>query len=245
MRYREFAPSPALACVVERYWYFAGAAEGPQRVFPDGHAELVFHLGDGVRGQARTLLIGQMSRWVDIEPEGRLSVFGVRLQPAAAMRLAPVAGRIVDLADPWPRAAECRQQLGEAVDDLGRVAVAERWLSSVFGTWQPDRRIAAAVAVWQDRMTGVEPVAASVELSRRQLERLFRAQVGLEPKRFARIARFQRALRSSQNEAWASVAQEHGYYDQAHLIADFREFTGTAPTARPATEFGETLASRV
>jgi AraC-like DNA-binding protein len=58
--------------------------------------------------------------------------------------------------------------------------------------------------------------------------------VGLTPKRFARVRRLQRILDAAArnvNVDWAEAAVEHGYYDQAHLINDFRELTGITPTA--------------
>jgi AraC-like DNA-binding protein len=56
--------------------------------------------------------------------------------------------------------------------------------------------------------------------------------VGVSPKQFARIVRFQRALRVAKHGAsWSTVATEAGYYDQAHLIAEFRELAGTTPAA--------------
>lgn len=241
MRYLEYPPAPDLARIVERYWVLEAASTGVQRIFPDGHAELVFHLGDRVRGQADTLLIGQMTRWVDILPEGWLRVFGVRLRPEAAMRMLPLAGQIVDLAE-----RRWRQELGDAANDAERVAVADRFVRERFDNWLPDRRVAQAGRLLRADIR-MDEVAERIELSRRQLERLFAAHVGLEPKMFARITRFQRALDAERTQVewkWTRIAQECGYYDQAHLIADFREFTGAAPTARPETAMGEQLAAR-
>jgi AraC-like DNA-binding protein len=63
------------------------------------------------------------------------------------------------------------------------------------------------------------------------MERRFLAGVGIGPKRFARILRFQRALREKTDDAraWADVALDCGYCDQAHFIRDFKSFTGTSP----------------
>lgn len=78
----------------------------------------------------------------------------------------------------------------------------------------------------------MDEMARSAGLSVRQLERQFREQLGLPPKLFTRIARFERALdRKARSSAtsWADVAQDGGYYDQMHLVHDFAEFTGETP----------------
>ena len=125
MRYCEYAPARQLAAIVERYWYLDAPVNGVERIFPDGHAELVLHLGGTVHGQASTLLIGQMTQPVDIVPEGYLRVFGVRLRPEAAMRVQPVAGQILDLTDAWSDARQWRERMGHAASDSERVTLAD------------------------------------------------------------------------------------------------------------------------
>ena len=73
-------------------------------------------------------------------------------------------------------------------------------------------------------------VADQAGMSARQFRRRCREEAGLGPKHLARILRFRRACRlADQGESWLRVAMEAGYFDQAHLIRDFREFTGTTP----------------
>jgi AraC-like DNA-binding protein len=77
----------------------------------------------------------------------------------------------------------------------------------------------------------VEQLAADLGLSHRQLQRRFLQEVGLGPKLLGRILRFQQVFRAVEQPGtdWASVALECGYYDQAHLIRDFRQFAGQTP----------------
>jgi AraC-like DNA-binding protein len=88
--------------------------------------------------------------------------------------------------------------------------------------------------------TTTVPVAELVDrvgLSHRRFVDLFAAQVGLTPKRFARVRRFQhvlRRLRSGGAVHWADVALSCGYYDQAHFIHEFKEFSGVNPTTYQA-----------
>jgi AraC-like DNA-binding protein len=70
-------------------------------------------------------------------------------------------------------------------------------------------------------------------ISTRQLQRRFRAAVGIAPKVFCRIQRFQQVVRAMDNPShdWTAIATGAGYYDQAHLIRDFRQFAGKTPSA--------------
>ena len=77
-------------------------------------------------------------------------------------------------------------------------------------------------------------VAVDLGVSERHLRRVFRETVGVSPKAFAKLTRFHRALRAARESAhasWASIAAAAGYYDQAHLIAEFRAIAGVTPRA--------------
>lgn len=77
-------------------------------------------------------------------------------------------------------------------------------------------------------------VADELGVSDRHLRRMFREAFGIGPKTFARLARFQRALsvaREDERAAWATIAADAGYYDQAHLIAEFQAIAGAPPRA--------------
>jgi transcriptional regulator GlxA family with amidase domain len=91
--------------------------------------------------------------------------------------------------------------------------------------------VAAAGAL--DRGVAVGEVADQLGLLPRTLRRRFTAQVGLTPKRFARIQRLKRVARDLDGQAeadWATVAFRHGYADQPHLAGEFRELAGVTPT---------------
>ena len=80
----------------------------------------------------------------------------------------------------------------------------------------------------------VRDLARRVGLSQRRFIQLFTAEVGLTPKLYCRVRRFQRArelVRTTKEPDWAAVAVACGFFDQSHLIRDFREFTGLSPAA--------------
>lgn len=137
----------------------------------------------------------------------------------------------VSLEDLIPRArvAEALERLQEAADDEARVEVVESVLLQL--PFARDRAVSLAI----ERLTRpdgpvlVAAVARELGLSERQLERRFRARVGLTPKRFASLARFERAVTLAKGTlTLAQVAAAAGYFDQSHLSRDFRRFGGGA-----------------
>lgn len=83
-------------------------------------------------------------------------------------------------------------------------------------------------------LINIEYLATTACLSNRQFERVFKDRIGLSPKFFSRLVRFANAWvlkEASPTLSWIKIAHQCGYYDQMHLIRDFKEFTGTTPTA--------------
>jgi AraC-like DNA-binding protein len=224
MDYREYTPSAPLAPFIQCYWSLSGASEIPppvSRVFPDGCMEIIFHFAetfsrvqeDGrVERQADTLIAGQIWAPLTLQPGVRADVLGIRFRPTGAMPflrfpLHEASGRILSLEEVWGnRARTWRDSLGGARD---RIAVLESHLLAC----RP------------------EPVSIPRSLSPRQFRRRFQAEVGLSPKLYERIRRFQRALGILGSMPFAEAAAACGYYDQSHLIRDFQQFTGERPSA--------------
>lgn len=244
MDYCEYPPAPALRPFVACYWTLAGAGGQPERVLPDGRAELVVHLGDSFENQARALFIGQQRQAVLLRPLGRVDVFGVRFRPAGASAFfripqSELASRIVPLAGVGATAWE--SEMYDAPSTALRCQRTDAFLLRRPSPSPPSARILAAIQAPPG--TPIELLAARAGVSRRQLEREFLHAVGLPPKTWTRIVRFQHALALRRaGRPWASVALSAGYYDQAHLIGDCRRITGLAPLAR---ETGETAMERM
>ncbi len=94
-------------------------------------------------------------------------------------------------------------------------------------------RYAVAELGHRSRPRPVAQVAAHIGLSQRRFIEVFRNEVGLTPKAFSRVCRFQHVLgrvETATHVDWTSVAYDCGYFDQAHFIHDFREFAGVSPT---------------
>jgi AraC-like DNA-binding protein len=158
------------------------------------------------------------------------AVLGV---PASA-----IAGRVLTLGELWNGAAVRRflDRLIGVSDATEAVAIMEHAIA--------DRLAIAAVrdaptplaltAAERLVSANVSAVAADLGVSERHLRRVFRDTVGMSPKEFGRLARFHRALRAAREDSrlnWATIAAETGYYDQAHLIEEFRTIAGVTPRA--------------
>jgi transcriptional regulator GlxA family with amidase domain len=136
------------------------------------------------------------------------------------------------------RVAELGERLMAAPDDGARVALVEQLLVEL--PFARDPVVTHALARLSDvQPASVADIARELRLSERQLERRFVARVGLMPKRFARLARFERALSLVRTGlSLASVAQYAGYADQSHLVRDFQSFAGEPPSAFRRAENG-------
>jgi methylphosphotriester-DNA--protein-cysteine methyltransferase len=253
MRYTVLSPPPALAAHVECLWRLEGDGRGlpPETIVPDGCMEVVLHCGDrferldsggGATLQSRAFLVGQMLAPVVVRPGTRVETWGVRFRPggAAAFFEAPMpelAGRLVDLEDGAGAGAVAGlDAFHAACTPADRRRRLEAWLAA-----RLDRRaadplpaVAARVIVRARGRVRMDYLASEVGLGPRQLERRFLRGVGIPPRALARLVRFQQVFRlvherPATTGAWADLACEAGYYDQAHLLLDFRELAGTTP----------------
>ncbi len=240
-------PAPDLADLVESVWVQEAddVDDRPGCVLPTGTVELLVHYGDrfvhveehGVESLPRCYLTGQRTRAVHPAAPGRVGIVIVSLHPWSADVLFPGAGTIVDgyvdleLLAPAANVCELQQRLAEASGADDRVRETEVFLRRQRADRAADPRIVtAARRLAAVGPASVETLAADLGITRRHLARTFGRGVSLRPKQFARILRFQRALRGRRaGRSWADVALDCGYADQSHLVRDVREFSGRTP----------------
>ena len=236
--YREMAPSPRLADSVECFWTMPRS--NGHRVMPDGCADILFS------HEGKVNVVGAMTRYLDVENTGPF--FGVRFRPGCwAGQFGMPADRLTDEIKPldsfwgW-RGKDLADRLGSAESDSERVRILETILTPPGET----RPIQRAIR-WMEERRGcvsLDHVADQCGLSVRQFRRVCLAETGLSPKFLARVLRFRYALSRLPHGAGADLALDCGYYDQAHLINEFREFAGRTP-ASMLTEFSIIEATRV
>ena len=232
MKYTEIVPRVAARQFVERYWILEtdGRVSQTQRIVPDGRPELIVNLGrpfesfsDGQwHVQPESFFVGQITAPLLVRSNGAARILGVRFWPQGAGQALRIP--MHELADTVTPLAD----LSMRFDTERGFAAVEQALAR--RSAQPDPLIDEAVRLAAGGMWDVGQLAARLGVSRRHLERRFRDKVGITPKLFCRIQRFQRVFRvMEEGGGGAHAAVECSYYDQAHLVPDFREFAGEAP----------------
>ncbi|MBI0293864.1 AraC family transcriptional regulator [Streptomyces sp. PRKS01-29] len=178
----------------------------------------------------------------DVRAGGRVGeCLQIRLEPVAAAAVfgpsAELSGRVVPLDDVWgPHAGRAEDRLRAAASWDERFAIAADILGRWPGSTRPpvDPEVAHA---WWRTLTGrgrvrVEHLAEEVGWSRKRLSARFRSQLGITPKRAARLVRFDHAAHLlAAGHAAAGVATDSGYVDQSHLHREVKAFTGLTPAA--------------
>lgn len=253
MNYLEAHPSKSVAGHIKRFWTLeydsAGDASEPETVLPDGCPEIVFNLSDRFRRvdsdnhhvQPSTLFAGQMSRSITIRPTGRVRLFGVRFHPAGAFPLGgfpmhQLTDQIIGIECAIGRAGvELESRIWEAESFEQRTAAFELYFTRKLAAQRNEDAMAAYAAGLIADSGGsisISRLSGRIGVSERRLERRFRSRVGLSPKTLARIVRFQgvvRRIQSAETPNMLDAVHELGYFDQSHLIRDFREFSGDTP----------------
>lgn len=245
--------SVALAPFVSSLGYFEGELEpGRERVLPSGHVSLMVNLHEDefrtyhgpddatVQRTRGAAFSGPQSTpsVIDTEEQRHLVWVTFRLGGAAPFLETPLdetQDELVDLGDLWGcTGAVLRERVLEARTTEEMLGIVEgELLERLALARERDPAVAFAVRAL-DRGARVSQVTARLDVLPKRFVRRFREHVGLTPKLFARVRRLQRMLGAVARETdveWARVAAEHGYYDQSHLVHDFRELTGLTPTA--------------
>jgi len=223
---------------------FAAGQEVVERVLPDGAVRLIFNLGEPASPSAA--VVGASTGPALVRLRGRVDGVSLTLRPGAVAGLLGLpAGELAGIALPldalWHgEGAQLLARMAEAPDDAVRMA----WLQSALqrrlaeaarasSTAQRAATHEAGLIVASGGRRPLREVAAAVGVGERRLQQLFHAQVGLSPRAWARLARLHGCLRGLRGQAapdWAEVAVDHGYYDQSHLVNEFRALCGLTPT---------------
>jgi len=263
MLYRRYSPPPPLDHFVELLSLYEGsqpATHPRERLLPTDTVELVIDLREdriqtyGSRNTARpstfsgSIVCGAHSEFFIIDTDSQGAVMGAHFRPGGAYPFLRLPGgqlhnQHVDLGAIWGRqnASELRERLlAAATPEVKFRTLEQALLAKARGEFA--RHPAVSYALWQMRAAPLDRTIAEVTahtgLSARRFIDVFEKEVGLTPKLFCRVRRFQRVLRIVQRGGpidWSGIALSCGYYDQAHFIHDFRAFSGISPSTYLAT----------
>ena len=249
-------PKPPLSKFVESFWLYEGhaAEHKTERILPTGTLEIAINLRqnellfyDSERPEncsrfSGAIVSGAHGRGFAPDTAEAACIIGVHFQPGGAfpflgLPAGDLADTHVDLETLWGRSARrLREQLCEARTSAERFQLLQQaLLGRLCRGVEQHYAVSTALEMFWRHQAGatVREAAKYLGLSQRRFIQVFKAEVGMTPKLFSRIQRFQQTRTFiQQNPApnWADLAVDFGYFDQSHLIREFLEFSGLTPT---------------
>lgn len=206
-----------------------------------GDTFVIETFGEAVKVDPGAWLVGPRPATAFVRREGELHLLGARFKHGTVSSLLPypvkeLEQRIVPLASVWP---ETYQALSAAIAEKREpselIKPLDQALTALLAqARKPDPMIRKAVKLIAQHDGDLEVSAMATELgvSRQTVKHKFDQHVGVSPKLYGKLRRFQVVLRRLANANkvdWTQLAQDSGYYDQAHLIREFNHFTGFSP----------------
>ena len=247
--FRIIQPSPLLAPYVKNYWLLktVGNSESLQRTVPCGMMNLIFHRGNRLLSiyenelQPRAFLSGHEKTFSDLRYTGQINMIFVAFRPVGVRaffnlpiiktnNLRLTAGDLED-----KELSGLENSLTNTEDDQLCILLIEQFLLKRLTQLAEYnlKRIETTIRLINSGQTDVSVLADAACLSTKQFNRIFSDYVGSNPKEFSRTVRFQRALHILETQSQISMiglAYECGYFDQSHLIKEFKTLSGYTPT---------------
>src|SRR5215510_2889496 len=248
-----YQPKPPLSKFVDSFWLYEGyeAEHKTERILPTGTLELVINLRqdelrffDAERPENCSRFSGAIVSGASgrgFAPAEEAFIIGVHFKPGGAfpflgLPAGDLADTHVDLETLWgPSAGRLRERLCEARTSAERFQLLqEALLSRLCLGVEQHYAVSAALEMFGKSQAGprVSEAAKYLGLSQRRFIQIFKAEVGMTPKLFSRIQRFQQTrifIQQNPSINWADLAVDLGYFDQSHLIREFLEFSGLSP----------------
>ncbi|MCA1585673.1 MAG: AraC family transcriptional regulator [Acidobacteria bacterium] len=260
MRYEQRRPAAPLDAFVESIWICENEPRPCrlERILPHGAAQLLVNLKEDETRSYHTangsclrspgaIVAGMATRFQIIDTDEQEHVVGVSFRPGGTTAFfATPAHDLCDVDVPldalWGAqgTALLREALLAAPRAEAKLDVMERALTVAWRERALHPAVAFALADFRARpsLTRIAAVTDRISLSPKRFIERFKAEVGVTPKRYCRLLRFQRAVTRAHAGTrldWSQVALGCGYFDQAHLIHDFQAFAGLTPTAYQAS----------
>jgi AraC-like DNA-binding protein len=253
MKPQIFEPNKELAEFVKCYWTLESAKEDTplkNTIVPDGTMKLIFHYGDTYKhhpnhGESiilpKCFLIGQLTRPYIVEPLGITGTFVVRFHPNGFLPFSTIPIKEMEnTAIPLDKlfgkdGEEIGEKILNAKDTSERINLIEIFLLKRLTDKQTIDKVVKSTIETILNANGqfsVNEHSQQNNINRRQLTRKFTSTIGLSPKQLSKTIRIQATLKKLLTEEVTSLtdlAYENEYFDQAHFIKDFKEFTGLTP----------------
>ncbi|ABF40427.1 transcriptional regulator, AraC family [Candidatus Koribacter versatilis Ellin345] len=254
MKFLHRIPKPPLSRFVRVLWFYEGyeTAHKKERILPTGTIEVVFNLKEDItrvydprkNNECLThrgaLISGMLTEYTVIDTDEQMHVMGMHFAPGGAfpffdLPLSEFKDQHLSLEDAWgPSANTLRERLlalpsVEAKFDLLEAALMEKMMA-----FEHHKAVLFALHEMHSRQAqSMAELVEKIGISSRRFIQLFSEQVGLTPKLFCRVLRFQEVVHGiggKRDVDLADIALHCGYFDQAHFVHDFKAFSGISPT---------------
>jgi AraC-like DNA-binding protein len=238
--YREFLPSAELRDHVECYWTREDDdADASHRVLPDGCVDILI---ERTAARQTASVVGTMTRAIVVPPLHPRTFTAIRFRPGGAfgflhLPMIELSDQNVDLTTIWNDTSEFVEAIEVTRSSEERAHVLDRELLKRVASAKPTDSVLQAALARIRQSCGqlrVDALSAELGVSRQHLTRKFDEQIGISTKMFSRVWRLQSAvarIRHVQDIDWSDLALDSGYYDQAHMIGEFRELVDETPAS--------------
>lgn len=220
-----------------------------ERVFPHGNVTLVFHYGSPSKFkekksneyiESNLVICGQQTRYYDLSLSGKTGMILIIFKPHGVkpflnLPINDLQNKNLSMSDLIKNEAiELEDKLINSKNNNQRITHLENFLLKRIIISKDFERVEHAIKIIENSKGQIKTqvIAQEVCLGIKQFERIFSKHVGLNPKKFTSIVRFQNVIRMKMNDKNANMYQlafDNGYYDQSHFIHDFKNLTGLSP----------------
>jgi len=245
--FKVISPSPLLRPYIKHYWTLEITEQVSERIIPTGCINMIFHRGSRLFSstnntmQPHSFICGHDISYTDLQSTGNLNMLVVVFYPHGASTFFKNPMNeffnsyvsVSDLDDWSLNGLEDKVQ--NAPDNISAIHHIEQFLINrlkISAVSINHKRMATAIEAINNQSLSIRSLAAATCLSYKQFNRIFTQYVGINPKEFSRIVRFQRALNILESKTDVNLTQisyESGFSDQSHFIKEFKAFSGYTP----------------
>lgn len=254
MNYQTFKPHKDLESLVKFYWTLEvpfDPKNQKQKIVPDGCIEMTFNFGDKIRRYTsendfilhpNAMVMGQRTKSFDILPIGNVDTFAICFYPIGFTNFVNLPlENLVDLETPiselfgHEEAYILEQKMIQSANTRERIDIIEAFLLKMLiekNTISNIVKSTVDVLMKTNGRTHINDILSNDISKRRQLERLFKKQIGISPKQLGKAIRLQATLNlllNKKSETLTDIAYESEYFDQNHFIKDFKDLVGVRP----------------
>lgn len=251
MKVCKLIPNQYLRPYISRYWIWENETALP-KIFSGTGTELMFHYGEppsGIEQMGEKITLPQsyfMSprmKYCRLNSPKKLGFISVRFRAGAFRHFCntpciDIVDSFVDIEDLWGRTGQkFEQQVLEAKNLCQRINIIEKFLMKFLMQYgKNDQYVDMAVKklLYNYKTVSIKGISRDSFLSQRQMERKFKSAVGVSPKIFQRISRFEAVMKKlllQQEKNYLPVILDHGYYDQSHFLKEFKSYLGEYPAS--------------